>query len=192
MVADGIEIDIFSLLRIKDQLLRVLGFSDVSLVPSANGHTFHVQFGEIKTLSRCADPCVADLMSIFDSAQPYNLSCSVMGGPMVEEDEAVSLLIGSPFLDVLLGTFRHAHGLTSLIPLTLKNLLKCLIIAIQKHDFDSRPLKHLQGHLRESIRRVLSLLMDEEILSQELRQLALSTIQIFAKRWPNIMGAFIL
>ena len=47
MVADGIEIDLFSLLRLKDQLLRVLGFEEVSLVPSPTGHTFHVRSGEI-------------------------------------------------------------------------------------------------------------------------------------------------
>lgn len=192
MMADGIDVDIFSLLRLKDQLLRVLGFEDVSLVPSPTGHTFYVQFGEIRTVSRWADPCITDMVALFDSANPYDVPCSAMGGPYSDDDSLVSLLIGSPYIDVILNIFKHAHRLTFLAPLTLKNLLKCLVIVMQKHDLDSKPLKHLQGDLRESVRRTLTILLDTETLSQELRQLALTVIQVFTKRWPNIMGSFIL
>lgn len=192
MIADGIEIDMFSLLRIKDQLLRVLGFEEVSLVPSPTGHTFYVQLGEVRTIPRWADPCIADLLPIFDAAHDYDVSCSTMGGPYTEDDTPFTLLIGSPFIDVLLGVFKNAHRLVFLPPLTLKNLLDCLVVVMQKHDFESKPLKHLQGDLRESVRRTLTVLMDTETLSQELRLLALMVIQVFTKRWPNIMGSFIL
>lgn len=192
MIADGIEVDVFSLLRLKEQVLGVTGFQNVTLIPSATGHTFHVQFGGIKTVSRWADPCIADLMVVLDSSQPYTISCAEMGGPFIGDDAPWSLLIGSPFIDVVLGIFINATSLTSLAPLTLKNLLQCHMIIVQKHDFESKPLKHLQADLRESARRLLALVVDRQYLSLEQRQLALSAIRLFTTRWPNIIGTLIL
>lgn len=192
MIADGIEVDVFSLLRLKEQVLGVTGFQNVTLIPSATGHTFHVQFGGIRTVSRWADPCIADLMVVLDSSQPYTISCAEMGGPFIGDDAPWSLLIGSPFIDVVLGIFINATSLTSLAPLTLKNLLQCHMIIVQKHDFESKPLKHLQADLRESARRLLALVVDRQYLSLEQRQLALSAIRLFTTRWPNIIGTLIL
>ncbi|KAI0703614.1 hypothetical protein BC835DRAFT_1483812 [Cytidiella melzeri] len=191
MMADGIEVDVFSLLRLKEQALGVIGFQNVNVVPSATGHTFHVQFGNIRSISRWADPCLVDLMLILDSPQVFALSCAEMGGPFIEDDAPMPLLIGSPFVDVLLGIFKNAADLISLSPLTLKTLLQCHMIIVQKHDMESKPLKHLQGDLRESGRRILAMVTDHQHLSMELRQLALSAIQVFTKRWPNVIGTFI-
>ncbi|KAI0093920.1 hypothetical protein BDY19DRAFT_989447 [Irpex rosettiformis] len=191
MIADGIVIDVFSLLRLKEQILEVIGYQNVTLVPSATGHTFHVQFGGIKMISRWADPCIVDLMGILDSSQTYTISCAEMGGPFIGDDAPWSLLIGSPFIDVILGIFINATGLTSLAPLTLKGLLQCHMIIVQKHDFESKPLKHLQADLRESARRLLALVTDQQYLSLEQRQLALAAIRLFTTRWPNIIGTLI-
>jgi hypothetical protein len=192
MIADGIEVDIFSLLRLKEQILSIIGCQDVNIIPSATGHTFHVRFGAIKAISRWADPCIADLSLLIDSAQEYSVSCAEMGGPLIDDDVPVPLLIGSPFVDVVLGVFKSATNILSIAPLTLKNLLQCYIILIQKHDFESKPMKHIQGDLRESARRILGLVTDEQQLSLELRQLALASIQVFTRCWPNIIGTLIL
>lgn len=192
MVADGIDIDVFSLLRLKEQVLGVIGFQTVTLVPSTTGHTFHVQFDGLREISRWADPCIADLMRILDSSQTYIISCAEMGGPFIGDDAPWSLLIGSPFIDVILGVFVNATGLTSLAPLTLKSLLQCYMIIVQKHDFESKPLKHFQTDLRESTRRLLALVTDQQYLSLEQRQLALAAIRLFTTRWPNIIGTLIL
>lgn len=191
MISDGVPVDVFSLLRLKDQLARTLGYQDVVMVPSANGHTFHVQFRGIVSIPSAAFPCITDLMLAMDSAYPYELSCSAMGGPDVEDETVCPLLVGSVFVDVLLGLFVQLEDTAALPPLVLKNLLKTLIIVMQKHDFDSRALRHLQSELRAALRRCLTLLLNEEQLSLELRQLALSSCQIFINRWPNVMGALL-
>lgn len=191
MIADGIAVDVFSLLKLKDQLVRTIGFQDVSLIPSTNGHNFFIQFRGINSIPPPAYSSVADLMIVLDSARPYELSCSAMGGPDVEDETPCELLVGSAFVDVLLGLFVQLDDPASLPPLTLKNVLKALIIVMQKHDFDSRPLRHLHGELRTALRCCLTLLLNEEQLSLELRQLALSNCQIFISRWPSIMSAFV-
>ena len=191
MVADGIAVEIFSLLKLKHQLLCTLGYHDVSLVPSPNGQTFCVQFHGLAVLPSPSFPCIADLMLVLDSARPYDVSCSAMGGPDVDDDTTYSLLVGSVFVDVLIDLASHLEELSSLPPLVLKNLLKALIIAMQKHDLDSQPLLHLHGDLRRAMRCALMLFSDDGHLSLELRQLALSACQVFITRWPGIMGVFV-
>lgn len=191
MISDGILVDIFSLLRLKDQLARTLGYQDVVMIPSANGHTFHVQFRRVISVPPTAFPCIADLMLVMDSARPYELSCSAMGGPDVEDETLCPLLVGSGLVDILLGLFVQLEDPASLPPQVLKNMLKALIIAMQKHDFDSRALRHLHGELRAALRCCLTLLLNEEQLSLELRQIALSNCQVFINRWPNTMGVFL-
>ena len=193
MIADGITIDIYSLLKIKDQLLRVMGYRDVSLVPSANGHNFYVQFEGITNIPLPSLSCISDLMLILDAPHPFELSCAAMGGPDKDDETLSPLIIGSPFVDVLLDLLVTLEHLSLLPPLPLKNLLKALIIVLQKHDFDSMPLRYLQAKLRNALRNCLGLLSDDEHLSLELRQLALSACQVFINRWAtaNVIGLFI-
>lgn len=191
MIADGIIVDLFSLLRIKEQLARTLGYQDVTTVPSANGHTFYVQFRGITSIPSTAFPCITDVMLVADSPRPYEISCSALGGPDVEDETPCSLLVGSAFVDIVLGIFSQVEDPAALPPLVLKNLLKTLVIVMQKHDFDSRAMRHLQGELRTALRCCLTLLLNEEQLSVELRQLALSNCQVFINRWPSVMGIFV-
>lgn len=191
MAADGIPIDIFSLLKLKDQVVRAFGFQDIVVVPSPNGHTFHIRFGIVPRIPPAVCSCVPDLMLILDSPRAFDLSCSAMGGPNVEDATLFPSLVGSAFVDVLLRLVIELDNLTSLPPLALKGLLKSLIIVIHKHDFDSKPLRHLQQELRNAVRRCLTLLQNETQVSLELRQMCLSVCQAFIKRWPNVIGVFI-
>lgn len=190
MIADGVSIDPIPLVKIKDHVVKVLGFQHTSMIPTANGRSFHIQFSGLKMIPESADACLNDLMLILDSSQPYDISPSLMGGPYAEDETPCSLLLGSVFVDVLLELLIHAEDIMTLPFVTLKNMLKSLIIILYKHDFESRALKHLQGSLRRAVHRTLELLLTE--LSYELRQLALSACHIFIKRWPTVIGNFVM
>ena len=192
MVADGLSVDLFSLLRFKHQVTQALGYQDVTLVPSASGHTFHVTFGNIDGIPAFAHPCITDLTLLLDSPQPFEFASSAMGGPNVEDDTPVLLLVGSLFVDVVIGLFLHVEDLTTLPPTTLKNLIKSFLIVLQKHDFDSRPLRYLQSNLRKAVKRSLIVLVKNAGVSHEIRQLALSITIVFIKRCANFAGGFIL
>lgn len=191
MIADGIAIDTTSLLKIKEHLVRLVGFPEVVLTVSGSGSAFFVSYGELDTIERLAFPCLDDLLLVLDAWHTFELAPSAMGGPYSEEDTRTRLLVGSAFTDVILNVFIRAENLLSLPPLTLKNLLKALLAVIYKHDLDSKPLKHLQGHLRRALRRTLDLILEDKHLSYELRQLALSACQAFIKRWSAIIGNFV-
>lgn len=191
MVADGLEVDLITLLRLKDQLARTLGYQDVISVPSSSGYTFYVQFSNMNGTPAYAYPCITDLMFLLDSPHPFSVASSAMGGPNAEDDVSSSLLVGSLFLDLIIGLFLHIEELPALPPMTLKNLIKCLLIALQKHDFDSQPLRYLQPELRKAVKRSLVDIVKDDCVSHEIRQLALSVSQAFIKRCSHFAGKFI-
>ena len=188
MLSSGIAVDRTSLLRIKHQLVCVLGFKTVSMVPTANGRSFHIQFTDFEFVPETSLVCLNDLMLVLDSAQPYELAPSMMGGPFAEDEMTASLLIGSVFVDVLIELYVSSDDMASLPFITSKNALKSLIIVLYKHDFDSRPLRHLQASLRKAVRRTLDIVLED--VNYELRQLALTICQIFIKRWSTMSGNF--
>ncbi|TFY64018.1 hypothetical protein EVJ58_g2900 [Rhodofomes roseus] len=188
MLSSGIPIDRTSLLKVKDQLVRVLGYQMVSLVPTPNGRGFHVRFYDLGSIPDSALICLNDLMLVLDSAQSYDVAPSMIGGPYFEDETTSPLLIGSIFVDVLIELCVSTEDIAALPFITFKNVLKSLIIVLYKHDFDSRPLRHLQANLRKAVRRTLDLALEE--INHELRQLALSISQIFIKRWSTMAGNF--
>lgn len=192
MIADGINIDIFSLLKIKSSLVRILGFKDTSLVQlNPEGTSFHIRFNHLGQVKPWVYPCLDDLMLVLDASSPFGLAPSSMGGPFAEDETPFPLLVGSVFVDVVFEVFSQLQDLAVLPFLTLKNLLKTLVIIIYKHNFDAKPLRHLHTSLRAVARRTLDLLLADRFLSYELRQLALSISQAFIKKWPYIIGNFL-
>jgi hypothetical protein len=188
MIADGIAIDNFTLLKIKAHLVQVIGFNDVTVVPAPSGHTFYVRFGEVREIPQLAFPCISELLSVLDAHHPVNLAPSAMGSH-TEDGHSSPLLVGSIFVDVSLGMFCTVRDFSSLPVLTAKSMLEALVIIIYKHDFESRTLKHLQQNLRRAVMRALELLLQD--ISYELRQLALSITQAFIKRWHSFMGSLL-
>lgn len=63
------------------------------------------------------------------------------------------------------------------------------IIIIYKHDFDARPLQHLRKLLRHAVRRAMEITLQE--ISYEIRQMALSVVHAYIKRWPVIRDTFV-
>lgn len=188
MVAEGISIDIGSLLKLKEHLARTLGFTEVALIATGNS-AFYVKFSSLYSVPEAAYPCLNEMMLAMDSAQPYNLAPSAMGARPSDDEVAASLLVGSVFVDLFLETFYHCEQIEKIPALTLKNMLKSLIIVIYKHDFDSRPLRPFQAELRRAVKRTLDLLLVD--LSYDIRQLVLTTCHAFIKRWPHLIGNFV-
>lgn len=188
MLSSGIAIDRTSLLKVKYQLVRLMGFQTASMVPTANGRSFHIRFTDFESIPETSLTCLNDLMLVLDSAQPYDLAPSMMGGPFSEDETTSSLLIGSVFVDVLIELYVSSEDMASLPFVTSKNALKSLIVVMYKHDFDSRPLRYLQGSLRKAVRRTLDIVLED--VNYELRQLALTICQIFIKRWAIMSGNF--
>lgn len=63
-------------------------------------------------------------------------------------------------------------------------------ILIYKHDFEAQALRYLQTGLRKAVSRAIEILLWDDT-SYELRQLAMSVIQAFLKRWQSFMGNII-
>lgn len=180
MIADGIAIDLFSFLKIKYHMVALLGFEGAGLVPAPSGHTFHVQFGEISGVNEYSLPCIQGLMVLMDAYRPFEISPSAITG--AEDDTPSKLLVGSLVVDVVISLFNKVQDLTTLPALHLKTLFRTIIIIIYKHDFESAPLRHLREPLRRAVRRTSDLLISD--LSYELRQLVLSVVQSYMKKWP--------
>lgn len=180
MIADGINIDLFSFLKIKLHLVIALGFSGATLIPAPSGHSFYVHYGDIKKINHYALPCINGLMALLDAYRPFDLSPSAMTG--VEDDSVASLPVGAAVVDVFLSLFGQVDDLADLPFIYAKAMLQTLTIVICKHDIENAPLRHLREQLRKAVRKASDLLILE--IGYELRQLALSACQAYLKRWP--------
>jgi hypothetical protein len=189
MITDGIVIDSSLLLKLKVHLVRIIGFGDISVMSSLSGHTFHIQFGEVSEIPEWSLPCVHGLLPVLDAYHTVDLPHFAMVGANEQDERPLSLLVGSVFVDVVLAMFCTIPDLTTLPVLALKALLETLCVIIYKHDFESRALRHLQQALRRAVLRALDILSQD--ISYELRQLALSVIQAFIKRWHTFMGSIV-
>jgi hypothetical protein len=190
LIADGIPVDLHYLMKIKLELARIIGFTDVVVIPKNGTQTFYVTFSDLPTIPEIALPCIHDLPRVLDAGFQYILPTSTMGGPYAEDDTPVPLLVGSALADVSLICFCALPQLELLPIATTKSLLESLIIIVYKHDLDSRPLKHLQLYLRKAVNRAMQLMLSD--LSYEIRQLALLVAQAFVKKWPNSLNTVIL
>ncbi|KAH9946036.1 uncharacterized protein BXZ73DRAFT_86240 [Epithele typhae] len=190
MVADGILIDVVSMLKLKDHLAKTIGYAEVAMLSTGQAGSIYVQFGSLNSISEAAYPCLNELMLLLDSPQPYNLTSATMGAKYIDDEPASTLLVGSVFVDLFLDTFVRCYKIETLPALTLKNIMRSLVVVIYKHDFDSRPLKPLQAVLRRAVRRALDLLVVD--LSYDIRQLVLTVTHAFIKRWPNLVGNLVV
>ncbi|KAK7054868.1 hypothetical protein VNI00_003331 [Paramarasmius palmivorus] len=188
MIANGIYIDANSLLRIKQHVARVVGFEDVHAVPALNGLTFFVKFGRLVAVPRYALPCVSQLSSLLDSPHPAaipSMEPSMKGG----NANSTPLLVGSLFVDVLLGLFSSVKDLLSLPVLTTKSLLESLCIVIYKHNFENIYIRHLQPNLKQAVTVAMEYMLEDT--NYECRQLALLVVQAYVKRFHGTMRSII-
>lgn len=183
LIADGIAIDTFTLLKLKLHLVEIMDFSDIAAIPSHHGQPFYVQFGEVEEIPEIALPCVGELLQVLDSS--HTVESTPSGGS--HDGKGNPTLVGSAFVDVSLAIFSSVKETMALPTLTVKSMLEALCIIIYKHDFENIALRHLQPNLRKAVVGSLHLMLQD--VSYELRQLALSVAQAFVKRWNSIMGS---
>ncbi|KAF8910955.1 hypothetical protein CPB84DRAFT_1842225 [Gymnopilus junonius] len=183
MIADGLEIDSFSIMKLKTQFVQIAGFSRISVIPTHNGQSFQLLFGDVSELSSSAYPCIEELAHLIDAPHYSDLPYAALGIP---EDKTANVLIGSTFLDVSLSLLGTLQDLSSLPVLTLKCLLEALYIIIHKYDFGDALFGHLQPILRRALLRVVELLSTN--MSYEIRQLSLSIAQAAIKNWHSLLG----
>jgi hypothetical protein len=188
MISSGINVDLFTLLKLKKHLVRDLGFVNVPNAPAGQG--YHVAFEHTRITTRDVAPCMDELLSVLDAPHPFSLVASAMTESLPPADAAAPLLVGSIFVDVAFALITGSGDLLDLPFLTTKRLVECLLVVMYKHDMESQPLRHLQGNLRKAVLRVLNLVSTG--LSYELRQLALTVAQTYIKLWPNAAGGFVL
>jgi len=186
MMADGIEIDGFSLMKLNSQYLKITGFSEVSITPAQNGHSFRVDFGNITDIPASAFPCVEELVHVVDAAHFVDLPHVALEFGEELEEKTSRVLIGTIFIDPCLSVISNLPNLTCLPVLTLKSLLETLYILVHKYDFEDKLLRHLQPSLRRSVLRTIELLSRD--ISYELRQLSLSIAQVSIKKWHSFFG----
>lgn len=186
MIADGVEIDNFSVMKLKTQFVQIAGFSQISVIPTQNGQSFQLLFGDVSELSSSAYPCIEEMAHLVDAPHYCNLPYAALGIPDGPEDKTVNGLIGSTFLDVTLSILGTLQDMSSLPVLTLKCLLEALYIIIHKYDFEDRLFRHLQPMTRRALLRVVELLSTN--MSYEIRQLSLFIAQAAIKNWYSFLG----
>ncbi|KAJ3845083.1 hypothetical protein F5878DRAFT_655339 [Lentinula raphanica] len=185
MIADGIRIDYNDLLRIKQHTAQVLGFGDVHLTPALNGHSFFVEFGGLRSIPKMAYPCISHLFILLDAHHPLTITDAEIQGFV--QNRAWPLLVGSPFVDILLRLF--GSNLQELPGLTLKTLLESLGVVIYKHNIEGIYLRHLQGLLKTAISRVQEIMLKD--IDYECRQVALSVVQSYIKKSQGSLRSFV-
>lgn len=185
MIADGVEIDTFSLLKLKVELVRVIGFTDISVLPLEDAHSIRLQFGDVSEIPELAFPCIEGLVSVLDATHLLTLPSSTFG----TIGEQSRFLVGSIFLDVSLSIVATAKDLTVFPVLTLKSLLESVYIIIHKHDFESKHLGPQQAILRRAVLRTVEMLSKD--ISYDVRHVALSVCQAFIKQCQNFMGSVV-
>lgn len=184
MIASGIFIDVFSFLKLKLQLAVLLGFSEATLVPAKNGHSFHVQLAKSVGLHPGAYSCIQSMMIVVDSDRTMDIAASAMTPSVLEDETTYSVLVGSIIVDVVLGVFHCLFEHLKDFPyIQLKALLQSLIIVVYKHDLECPALKHLREVLRGVVKRMSDLLLQD--IGHECKHLAITVIQAYRKRWPG-------
>ncbi|KIK57795.1 hypothetical protein GYMLUDRAFT_228917 [Collybiopsis luxurians FD-317 M1] len=188
MIAEGIKIDYNDLLRIKQYVARVLGFDDVHAVPANNGHSFFVEFGDLKSIPPFAYPIISHMFALLDAPHTLSITDAELQGFV--NDRVWPLLVGSPYVDILFGIFTLSLADLLLLPvLTLKCLLESLGVVIYKHNIENVYLRHLQPHLKRAVSRVMEIMLQDT--NYECRQVGLSVVQSYIRKSQGSMRSFV-
>jgi hypothetical protein len=188
MLSDGIEIDSFSLMKLKVQFVRFMGFSNISVIPTPNHQSFYLKYGDIGEVFETSFSCIEQLVQVVDSPHLIRLPHSALGIADNHDDKTTSVLVGSVFVDATLCLVCTLRDLSSLPVLTLKSILESLYIIIQKYDFENVLFRHLQPVLRKAILRIMGLL-SKTVISYELRLLTLTIAQTTIRRFYAFLSS---
>ena len=187
LISAGLPVDTNSYMTVKFHLLRVLGFKNVAIVPSATAQSFYISYTKLQSVPDYGWPCADELLTLFDSANFLPVSPAMTSASQDEEQQP--MLVGTIFVDVLLSLIIDAPEFTLLPYMSAKMLLESFIVVIYKHDFDSKALGYLFGSLRAAAKRALSVALTE--VPYDLRQLGVSVASAFIKTRRKDAGSFV-
>lgn len=192
MLADGAIVDDITLVKIKAQLVRSLGFRDVSVTPAGvNGYASQLSYGEIKSIPESVYPCFGNLISLLDSWHKVELPSPVINMNSYDDGKGVEVLIGSPFADIPINILATYERVLLLPVLVIKHLLESIHVIIYKHDFEGHSHNLFSSHFfRRAIMRSLDLLITD--VPFEVRQIAFLTIQSYFRRATTLTSPLIL
>ncbi|KAF9454513.1 hypothetical protein P691DRAFT_770412 [Macrolepiota fuliginosa MF-IS2] len=192
MLSDGVDADSLTIIKIKAQLVRILGSQNVSLVPAgANGRSFHLAYGEIKSIPEIAYPCFRGLVSLLDSWHKVELPSPIINTNSHDDDKEVDVLVGTAYADIPLNLLATYERIFELPVLIIKHLLEAVHVIIYKHDFENRNLNVFSTQsLRRAVAKTLDIL--EANVPYEIRQVAFSVIQAFFRKSMTLTGSLIL
>jgi len=190
MIADGIEIDWFSLMKLKVYFVHFVGFSNISVIPTQSRQSFYLRYGDVGEISDASVPCLEQLIHVVDSPHYVKLPLSALGIVDDHDDKTFSVLVGSIFIDAILCIVCTLRDMSSLPVLTLKGIFESVYIITQKYDFEDSLFTHLQHLLRRAILRIVETLPQDDI-SYEIRLLCLTIAQASIKRCHTVLGSTI-
>ncbi|KAF8522278.1 hypothetical protein BU17DRAFT_44873 [Hysterangium stoloniferum] len=180
LLADGAEVDLINILKIKHTLAKLLGFTSASLTPTANGQSFYIQLGETHGLVDLGFSSINPLMRVLDAPNQITLSASSMGATLNEVPAPG--LIGDVFVDIIARLWENSPNMTSLPYAVLRGLLECMNLVIAKHDLNGPPLKHLDDVISKAIKNITDLL--DATSSYDIRHLSLTVMFAYLQGYP--------
>ena len=185
MVADGVKVDPFTLLKIKVQFIRLMGYADLVVRPTLDPNTLHIQYGEVTDVPEIAYPAIEGLRPLIDAAYTIDMPALTWGGYHEQEERTISVLVGFIFIDLVLTLISTYENLESLPVSPLKALLEAVYVVIHKVNLEMQPGRSLQNLLRQAIERIVQLAPKN--VNYEIRQLALTVVQAFCKTCSTII-----
>ncbi|KAF8590616.1 hypothetical protein K439DRAFT_1382139 [Ramaria rubella] len=180
LIADKVEVDVVSLLKIKFILAKVFGFTNTSLQHVASGQTFHVHFEDLPLIQEDSFSCINPLMHVLDAPHQVILSPSSLG--VTSNDAPVTGLVGDVFVDLIAKLWENATIVQTLPYSALRGLLESMLLIIAKHELNSPSLNHLDELMCKAIKTVSELVTWE--CSYDIRHLCLAVMLAFLQGYP--------
>ena len=133
LVADGGQIDLFTLYKIKLVVARALGFHAFRMNITPQGQASSIIFGTNMGFTEISFGCITPLLRVLDSFQSVNLP--VLSSGQIWSEQALSGLIGDVFVDIVVKVFEtesFRENATELPYIVMRGLLECMLLIIVK------------------------------------------------------------
>lgn len=186
MIAEGFELDKPSTLaKIKYHTFKALGFSDVSLNPSAAGGGVQITFGRaVPVVGEASLPVLASIKRVLDCSKLVMARLTTERSP--DQIAAATELAGAAFVDVVPLLINAGVDFGSLTYVQLRDILECLSIVVYKHSFDESA-----SSIVPAIKSLAPLLL-LDTTSYDNRLLILLVSTSFLKRYDSLGAGIIL
>nr|CAG8533934.1 14864_t:CDS:10 [Entrophospora candida] len=196
MLANGIEMNLEQIIKLKYFVAHNLGFTD-SRIDNSNGvMSFH--FGEFRyvpddfTQNMMMVSILGNLKRVLDTPIYLNNDKEELeDGKASSENE---MLAGGYFIEIVLAMFNSSADMTSLSHLMLKTWIELLLIIVYKHKIENKYNRELEESLVSAMKKLSELLSKD--ITDENKQLIVELSSSLLKRAPmltvNILGKQII